>query len=290
MHVFDEDTFRRRAVTAVIDALDQSKGGKIAFDDFSKPALTCTMRAYGFERISTASAKVLWHETYQSILQTARESAAAAWILLVDLLRDRKRSADWQHHPEIVKSRRCSEQGISTEASTLRRDIEQWQDNTGNPSLPTKDQHLQLRRRIDSYLNTAWQQKVYPLDFRHTDPAGDWPGREEDDLEPGAWRSAMERKVMFAVRGWTEAAHAELKLYVPTLEVVAGADEAARAALRALEHIDASFHMRLQGIAHLWDVTPTMLARCGRGDRCETVAPTRSSAGRMFGCIPMSSV
>ena len=52
---FDEDTFRRRAVTAVIDALDQSKGGKIAFDDFSKAALACTMRAYGFEFISTAS-------------------------------------------------------------------------------------------------------------------------------------------------------------------------------------------------------------------------------------------
>ena len=151
------------------------------------------MRAYGFELISTASGKVLWHETYQSTLQTARESAAASWILLVDLLRDRERSADWQHHPEIAKSRRCSEQGISTEASTLRRDIEQWQDNTGNPSLPTKDQHLQLRRRIDSYLNTTWQQKrrkalekVDNVDFRHTDPAGDWPGREEDDLEPGA--------------------------------------------------------------------------------------------------------
>ena len=99
---------------------------------------------------------------------------------------------------------------------------------------------------------------MYPLDFRHTDPAGDWPGREEDDLEPGAWRSAAEREVMFAVRGWTEGAQTELKVHVPTLAVVTGADEQAREALHALECVDASFQQRLQRFAQLWDVTPTM--------------------------------
>ena len=41
----------------------------------------------------------------------------------------------------------------------------------------------------------------YPLVYLQTDPAGDWPGREEDDLEPGAWRPAAERNMMFSLRG-----------------------------------------------------------------------------------------
>lgn len=203
-----EDMFRRRAVTAVIDALD-SRGGRRSFDDFGKAALACVMRAYGFELLSGACEQVVWNETYDSIFKAIDTTELAAWTLLVELLCDRKRPDDWRHHPEIVKSRRCSEQGISSEASTLRRDIQRWQDNTGNSGLPTQDQDSKLRRRIDKYLDTVWQQKrrkalekVYPLDFVRTGPAGDWPGREEDDLEPGAWRSAAERQVMFALQGW----------------------------------------------------------------------------------------
>eukprot|EP00434_Breviolum_minutum_P028084 symbB.v1.2.024842.t1/scaffold2378.1/size80641/1 len=242
-----------------------SKDSKVVFDAFGKAALACVMRAYGFELISGASACVFWQETYDWIFKTGYASEAAAWTLLVDVLRDRQRPADWQHHPEIVKSRRCSEQGISSEAATLRVAIEHWQEETGNAGLPTTDQHRQLRLRIDKYLRADLQQKRkkaletrYPLDYRHTDPAGDWPGREEDDLEPGAWRSAAERKVMFSLRGWSEASQAELKLYVPTLAVVEGCDESARDALRSLECVDASFQQRLQQVARAWDVTPTM--------------------------------
>ena len=204
VRVVDEDMFRRRAATTVIDAMDSRGSGKVVFDAFGKAALACVMRAYGFELISGASACVFWHETYDWIFKTGYASEAAAWTLLVDVLRDRQRPADWQHHPEIVMSRRCSEQGISSEAATLRVAIEHWQEETGNAGLPTTDQHRQLRLRIDKYLRADLQQKRkkaletrYPLDYRHTDPAGDWPGREEDDLEPGAWRSAAERKVMF---------------------------------------------------------------------------------------------
>lgn len=265
VRVLDEDTLRRHAVTSVIAAMDSRGRGKVVFDDFGKATLACVMRSYGFELISGASACVLWHETYDWIFKTGHASEAAAWTLLVDVLRDRQRPADWQHHPDIVKSRRCSEQGISSEAATLRVDIEHWQEETGNVGLPTTDQHRQLRLRIDRYLRKETQQKRrkaletrYPLDFRQTDPAGDWPGRNEDDLEPGAWRSAAERKTLFALRGWSEGAQAELKLYVPTLAVVSGGDEGATDALRCLECVDASFQQRLQQVARSWDVTPTM--------------------------------
>lgn len=263
--VLDEDMFRRLAATTVIDAMDSRGRNKVQFDDFGKPALACVMRAYGFELISGASACVFWHETYDWIFKTGYASEAAAWTLLVDVLRDRQRPADWQHHPDIVKSRRCSEQGISSEAASLRVDIEHWQEETGNAGLPTTDQHQKLRLRIDKYLSADRQQKRkkaletrYPLVYLQTDPAGDWPGREEDDLEPGAWRSAAERNMMFSLRGWSEASQAELKLYVPTLAVVEGGDEGARDALRSLECVDASFQQRLQQVARAWDVTPTM--------------------------------
>lgn len=263
--VLDEDMFRRLAATTVIDAMDSRGRNKVQFDDFGKPALACVMRAYGFELISGASPCVLWHETYDWIFKTGYASEAAAWTLLVDVLRDRQRPADWQHHPDIVKGRRCSQQGISSEAASLRVDIERWQEETGNAGLPTTDQHQKLRLRIDKYLSSAWQQRRkkaletrYPLVYLQTDPAGDWPGREEDDLEPGAWRSAAERNMMFSLRGWSEASQAELKLYVPTLAVVEGGDEGARDALRSLEWVDASFQQRLQQVARLWDVTPTM--------------------------------
>ena len=111
--VLDEDMFRRLAATTVIDAMDSRGRNKVQFDDFAKPALACVMRAYGFELISGASPCVLWHETYDWIFKTGYASEAAAWTLLVDVLRDRQRPADWQHHPDIVKGRRCSQQGIS---------------------------------------------------------------------------------------------------------------------------------------------------------------------------------
>ena len=141
VRVVDEDMFRRRAATTVIDAMDSRGRGKVVFDAFGKAALACVMRAYGFELISGASACVFWYETYDWIFKTGYASEAAAWTLLVDVLRDRQRPADWQHHPEIVKSRRCSEQGISSEAATLRVAIEHWQEETGNAGLPTTDQH-----------------------------------------------------------------------------------------------------------------------------------------------------
>ena len=205
--VLDEDMFRRLAATTVIDAMDSRGRNKVQFDDFAKPALACVMRAYGFELISGASPCVLWHETYDWIFKTGYASEAAAWTLLVDVLRDRQRPADWQHHPDIVKGRRCSQQGISSEAASLRVDIERWQEETGNAGLPTTDQHQKLRLRIDKYVSSAWQQRRkkaletrYPLVYLQTDPAGDWPGREEEDLEPGAWRSAAERNL--CVDGW----------------------------------------------------------------------------------------
>ena len=261
----DEDTPRRHAVTSVITVMNSRGRGKIVFDDFGKATLACVMRAYGFELISDACTCVLWHQTYDWIFKTGHASEAAAWTLLVDVLRDRQRPADWQHHPANVKSRRCSERGISSEAVSLRREIEHWQEETGHVGLPTTDQHRQLRLRIDKYMHKDTQQRRrkaletrYPLAFRQTDPAGDWPGRDEDDLEPGAWRSAAERKMMFAVRGWSEDAQAELKLYVPTLAVVPGGDEGATDALRSLVCVDASFQQRLRQVAQLWDVTPTM--------------------------------
>ena len=97
---FDEDMFRRRAATTVIDAMDSRGRGKVVFDAFGKAALACVMRAYGFELISGGSACVFWRETYDWIFKTGYASEAAAWTLLVDVLRDRQRPADWQHHPE----------------------------------------------------------------------------------------------------------------------------------------------------------------------------------------------
>ena len=93
--VLDEDMFRRLAATTVIDAMDSRGRNKVQIDDFGKPALACVMRAYGFELISGASACVLWHETYDWIFKTGYASEAAAWTLLVDVLRDRQRPADW---------------------------------------------------------------------------------------------------------------------------------------------------------------------------------------------------
>ena len=58
--VLDEDMFRRLAATTVIDAMDSRGRNKVQFDDFGKPALACVMRAYGFELISGASARVFW--------------------------------------------------------------------------------------------------------------------------------------------------------------------------------------------------------------------------------------
>ena len=159
VRVLDEDMFRRLAATTVIDAMDSRGRNKVQFDDFGKPALVCVMRAYGFELISGASPCVLWHETYDWIFKTGYASEAAAWTLLVDVLRDRQRPADWQHHPDIVKGRRCSQQGISSEAASLRVDIERWQEETGNAGLPTTDQHQKLRLRIDKYLSADRQQK-----------------------------------------------------------------------------------------------------------------------------------
>ena len=82
----------------------------------------------------------------------------------------------------IVKGRRCSQQGISSEAASLRVDIERWQEETGNAGLPTTDQHQKLRLRIDKYLSADRQQKRkkaletrYPLVYLQTDPAADTP-------------------------------------------------------------------------------------------------------------------
>ena len=170
-----------------------------------------------------------------------------------------------------------------------------WQEETVNAGLPTTDHHQKLRLRIDKYLSADRQQKRkkaletrYPLVYLQTDPAGDWPGREEDDLEPGAWRSAAERNMMFSLCGWSEASQAELKLYVPTLAVVEGGDEGARNALRSLECVDASFQQRLQQVARAWDVTPTMHG--GRGHRQKIAATIGCGGGHMLGDLPMSSL
>ena len=140
-HLEEED--RALAATTVIDAMDSRGRNKVQFDDFGKPA--------------GASACVFWHETYDWLLKTGYASEAAAWTLLVDVLRDRQRPADWQHYPDIVKGRRCSEQGISSEAASLRVDIEHWQEETGNAGLPTTDQHQKLRLRINKHLSADRQ-------------------------------------------------------------------------------------------------------------------------------------
>ena len=214
MNFLSQDERRKACIEAVIDAIaaKQRAGERRTFDEGAKATLRCIMRCYGYERYDIGSAQLLWIETYSTV-QTQHEFMKAAWILLeYILIFPDRRAPYWEmrHAPNRVKAARCGIDGMKLDVLKLQREIRAWQEETGQPSMPTVDQNASLRNRIDKYVDSepAIRRKLlgraYPASILATRPVGDWPGRDEDGLDEDMWRSGFERAGFFSIPGWSE--------------------------------------------------------------------------------------
>ena len=157
MNFLSQDERRKACVEAVIDAIaaKQRAGERRTFDEGAKATLRCIMRCYGYERYDIGSAQLLWIETYSTV-STQHEFMKAAWILLeYILIFPDRRAPYWEmrHAPNRVKAARCGIDGMKLDVLKLQREIRAWQEETGQPSLPTVDQDASLRNRIDKYFD-----------------------------------------------------------------------------------------------------------------------------------------
>ena len=153
MNFLSQDERRKACVEAVIDAIaaKQRAGERRTFDEGAKATLRCIMRCYGYERYDIGSAQLLWIETYSTV-STQHEFMKAAWILLeYILIFPDRRAPYWEmrHAPNRVKAARCGIDGMKLDVLKLQGEIRAWQEETGQPSMPTVDQNASLRNRID---------------------------------------------------------------------------------------------------------------------------------------------
>ena len=162
LNFMSQDERRKACVEAVIDAIaaKQRAGERRTFDEGAKATLRCIMRCYGYERYDIGSAQLLWIETYSTV-STQHKFMKAAWILLeYILIFPDRRAPYWEmrHAPNRVKAARCGIDGMKLDVLKLQREIRAWQEETGQPSMPTVDQNASLRNRID--IGAGYAEKI----------------------------------------------------------------------------------------------------------------------------------